>query len=989
MSSTLANMIATLVKDFVPTIDVDDPLFQEQVVAPILRYVGDEQVWPNTRQLIEDRLRESAPDLDQTVFGDLFAKPLENILDPILYQVRTLQGKRDIVNSPYLVERDLNAFANNFLTTRAQGSTARGTVRVYFSSPRTFQAGFNTLLSLDKDGNHLIYYAAESVSVTAQEMSSSREGNLYYVDVDIVAGEAGARFNLQRGEAAAMAGFTGSVRVMNYSPVVGGSDSANIISTTQSINNALTYRGLATRASLNYLLPTLQIRKSYGSTAGDPFMIRDRIFFEDPDTGAGSIVWIPGGLIQEEIPVGVSNYLSLGIAYDIWVKTQTYDTRKSFKIANLRNEGMEILSANDGMLTRLPDTGYFYELKVAGRRFHPTEIVSLPEDRQPSVRNCRPVQVGDIVEMEGSLKTDAGIPSTHKRYRIVEVVNDTTLRLELLPQDVDEFTEGLVGDRLGGTAYRVLSQGTNIYRLSDYTIPHYQVGEATQSDQAPRPEFFVDPFAIPLTGVRAYLSDGTEATRNGKPQLPAPHTHAPELGLGDGTTIVKNLVSEASGLPCRIVERISYVDVDGQLSYSYPRHPLFAEIIEVKERIDNFGRTPSSYVLRTHFLGPMDFAWLPTLTGEWMSGTVRDPQGNLWLPTYWGQWRETLPEGDEILQVSGVYDGGSGAFPGLQASHQLIRPDTHVAVLRTDDGELHVAEIVSVNFTDSYTIQLEAPGFPGGVSGLISFVPGITRRKMLNQGRTPEGTYYFDSEVRAADVVSRHWEAGIPVVEPKVVLGQHMTPVDPRVFYTSGFELVSPIPGLQYSDDEQVSLLFDSTNLGGTPLDSREVTVFAVPGNEIKDLQRTISSGSDDVYTPIVATGLVRQFCPTYVVLSFVYESPSVGAQQAAQLVYESVQSQTSEQRLELSDIEAELYSRGITYVLPGRAFALRLNHNRQYEMFATKAAIASLPVGEFIVTAITVSRIPVREPGKVIDETNPANFIETFTMRPGGYDAD
>ena len=122
---------------------------------------------------------------------------------------------------------------------------------------------------------------------------------------------------------------------------------------------------------------------------------------------------------------------------------------------------------------------------------------------------------------------------------------------------------------------------------------------------------------------------------------------------------------------------------------------------------------------------------------------------------------------------------------------------------------------------------------------------------------------------------------------------------------------------------------------------------------------------------------------------SVYFVADNLSAESAANSVLSAFEEANTSDRLEVSDLVSAVDDAGATYTVNGRAFVLRMNHLRQWESFATKGAIPAYGISQFVLYAVTAVRLSSPSRGEVVDELDRDNWLESYTLRAGGFDAD
>ncbi|MBW2691024.1 MAG: hypothetical protein JRE57_00140 [Deltaproteobacteria bacterium] len=206
------------------------------------------------REFIIQRLLEYDPSFDVgsgVPTTSLFIDPLSVVLQPVVDELTVVQATQSILT--ILESSDPNSFpedivdglASNALVERNPGSIGSDVERIRFFEPQAFSAQIGVLIFLGGGGQR--YTNSESIAITSAEMSLNQEGNLYYIDIPIVALEEGDDFNVDAGAITSMEAEP--VGVANLTNRFGVSQGASRETNTELIDRmkvAVTVRALVT-----------------------------------------------------------------------------------------------------------------------------------------------------------------------------------------------------------------------------------------------------------------------------------------------------------------------------------------------------------------------------------------------------------------------------------------------------------------------------------------------------------------------------------------------------------------------------------------------------------------------------------------------------------------------------------------------------------------------------------------------------------------------
>lgn len=255
-----------------------------------------------------ERVAESNPDIDtreHTAFHDTNIKPNQVILQPLVDAIQEIQDTKSLIDLTPLTDDDVDKLVANLVITRRTGSKAGGTVRVYFDAPQSVSFLEGTAF-ISKTG--LRFEVPTTTSIDEFSMRANVEGNLYFVDVNVLADSESGGGNLAVDDIVDVEGGpTEVVRVTNKSAFTGGSDRETNAQLVDRAKLAISVRNLVTKPSIEtVLLAVFPAIRSLGVVGyGDVEMERDKI------TGTGMSL---GG-----INLGDATALSIGGKVDIYV----------------------------------------------------------------------------------------------------------------------------------------------------------------------------------------------------------------------------------------------------------------------------------------------------------------------------------------------------------------------------------------------------------------------------------------------------------------------------------------------------------------------------------------------------------------------------------------------------------------------------------------------------------------------------------------------
>lgn len=247
------------------------------VIEPVFTALGTDPFETDIETFLLTRLQQEYPSLALTqsdAVVDLLVRPLQLLLESLRREIQTVRTGQSVRNVATMREADAEALAANFFVARRVGARASGVVRVFFSTPTpvsiTPLVEFSTT-----DGRVFTPLQAETFGVDA--VLSQRSNGLYYVDVPVLAQDAGVEGNVDAGAVTQVRNLLGVARVTNFEAFIGGVARETNTALLARTRRSLTERSLTTRrgilARLSELFPDVQSLEVVGF--GDPEMERD------------------------------------------------------------------------------------------------------------------------------------------------------------------------------------------------------------------------------------------------------------------------------------------------------------------------------------------------------------------------------------------------------------------------------------------------------------------------------------------------------------------------------------------------------------------------------------------------------------------------------------------------------------------------------------------------------------------------------------------
>lgn len=185
------------------------------VVQKVLARVGTDPFSTNLPFFIRQTLRDKFPELamsDIDELSDIVAKPMELLLAPIVRESNRIAQSQSMQDPSLLTREEAQSLGGNYFAPIDEGQRARGTVKVYFSSPRSVDVN-PTNYCYTSDG--LVFPPTSIQSIRNDEMLLNVEGSEYYFQISVEAEAAGDHYNIDPREIKGIADLPGAVRATN------------------------------------------------------------------------------------------------------------------------------------------------------------------------------------------------------------------------------------------------------------------------------------------------------------------------------------------------------------------------------------------------------------------------------------------------------------------------------------------------------------------------------------------------------------------------------------------------------------------------------------------------------------------------------------------------------------------------------------------------------------------------------------------------------
>lgn len=263
---------------------------------------------------IQERLAESDVTLETrqgTAFYDLFIKPQELMLDPLLSAMEVslvAQSVRRILltdNPDAFNENSVDDIAANVYVIRDPGGKATTTVRVFYSQP--LDKEFPALTAEVAVGNGVSFFNSADILISSAEMALNISGSLYFMDFPVIAEAEGSEYNVAAGDITVFVNDPDAVSVTNLSDAVDGLPRETNTQLLNRSKNSIGVRDLETIKGINAIIrenfPFIGQIQAIGF--GDPEMMRDILF--NAHVGGKTDIYLKTPALQTKS----ANFLSL------------------------------------------------------------------------------------------------------------------------------------------------------------------------------------------------------------------------------------------------------------------------------------------------------------------------------------------------------------------------------------------------------------------------------------------------------------------------------------------------------------------------------------------------------------------------------------------------------------------------------------------------------------------------------------------------------
>ena len=277
-SEAIRDLLVERLELFDSSLDVSEgsPLWS-QVIEPVFAALGTDPFDTDIREFLKDRIKQEFPTIgaeEGDVLVDLLVTPLEVLLEPLKREIQIVRQGQSANSVDTMRLEDARDLAANFFTEWSGGARASASVRIYYSSP-TYVNVLATIPFTTPSG--LKFYPTTPQVVRPETMLLQRSGTEYYIDVPVIAENAGDEYNVDKGTITSASGLSGWTRITNLAKAEGGLSSETSAELLTRTRSSLTERSLNVRrgivARLANDFPSIVDVEAVGY--GDPEMERD------------------------------------------------------------------------------------------------------------------------------------------------------------------------------------------------------------------------------------------------------------------------------------------------------------------------------------------------------------------------------------------------------------------------------------------------------------------------------------------------------------------------------------------------------------------------------------------------------------------------------------------------------------------------------------------------------------------------------------------
>lgn len=228
--------------------------FDNKVIQPLARRLGPDPFTVDLSTFLFERLRQAYPQLatdEGDNLTDLLIKPITLLWDPVVRENTRVRRGLSFSDPTTLTLEEADSLGANFFIPRRRGRFARGKARIFFAKPQDASINQNNFVT-SRGG--LVFFPTSLQSIRANEMLLNVTAeNLYFFEVNVVAENPGAAYNIDANELNSIANLNAAVRVSNPRRFRQGVEEEDAVSYVARLEQSLgeksmvTLRGIAAK----------------------------------------------------------------------------------------------------------------------------------------------------------------------------------------------------------------------------------------------------------------------------------------------------------------------------------------------------------------------------------------------------------------------------------------------------------------------------------------------------------------------------------------------------------------------------------------------------------------------------------------------------------------------------------------------------------------------------------------------------------------------
>lgn len=251
--------------------------FDVQVVQPTLRRLGTDPYTVDLATFLHDRIKQAFPEMasdEGDAITDVLIKPVVLLWDPFVREIFRIRNGQSFKDPTILTTDEAEALGANMFSDREKGDFARGSARIFFSTPR--DANMTPVNFFTSKGG-LHFFPDGSQAIKVDEMLLNVDGGLYYFDVNIIAESPGTTFNIGPNELINVANLEGTAKVTNLRRLSNGQNEESAVTYVGRTGQELTERSMVTLRGIGARVPKAfpEVTRIAVIGFGDPEMQRD------------------------------------------------------------------------------------------------------------------------------------------------------------------------------------------------------------------------------------------------------------------------------------------------------------------------------------------------------------------------------------------------------------------------------------------------------------------------------------------------------------------------------------------------------------------------------------------------------------------------------------------------------------------------------------------------------------------------------------------